>query len=236
VLRFSSISNFADVSYGFGLEFSSFDREGRLESRLEAPYAKIIPVTLDTQPRVIVMMRTLDRYDKDKRWEPVWTGPEGDSPAAERSIIGDAQIILDLDYDNFLLLSRVKRGVDNLSVAELFTAAQNLEPYGYIPQVFQAEVIYRLCEPLFFLPMAMLSIIIGWRYRPRKLPKYIIIPMLFILPLVFNGAVHLYRSILNTLGIWTILSLGFPAALLIFTIGVGVLFVLSLIILAAQHG
>ncbi|GHV61878.1 hypothetical protein AGMMS49587_07170 [Spirochaetia bacterium] len=224
VLRFSSISYFSDVSYGFGLEFVSFDAAGRPETRFEAPYAKIIPMILNDQQRIVVMMRALDRYDKTKRWEPVWESPAGDT-----------QIILDMNYENFLLLSRVKRGVDNLSVGELFTAAKNLGPYGYIPQVFEAEAIYRLCEPLIFLPIAIFTIIIGWRYRAKKRPRYIAVPMLFVLPLVFNGLVHFYRHILNTLGTWTVLSLGFSSATVIFPVGIGVLFVISLISLAFQH-
>jgi hypothetical protein len=233
VLRFSSVSYFSDVSYAFGLEFISFDAETRLESRFTAPYAKIIPMTLDSRPRIVVLMRALDRYDKDKRWEPEWTYPEA---ASERSVIGDAQIILDLSYENFLLISRVKRGADNLTIGELFAAAKNLSPYGYIPQVFESEALYRLCEPLIFLPMAILSIVIGWRFRARKRSRYITFPMLFVLPLVFNGMVHFYRHILNTLGIWTILALGFSGAMVIFTAGIGVLFILSLIMLASQHG
>jgi hypothetical protein len=60
--------------------------------------------------------------------------------------------------------------------------------------------------------------------------------MLFILPLVFNGVVYFYRYILNILGVWTVLSLGFSTALLIYTAGAGILFVLSLVMLASQHG
>jgi hypothetical protein len=60
--------------------------------------------------------------------------------------------------------------------------------------------------------------------------------MLFVLPLVFNGLVHFYRYILNTLGIWTVLNLGFSTAMVIFTLGIGILFVISLISLAFQRG
>ncbi|GHT69605.1 hypothetical protein FACS1894110_19390 [Spirochaetia bacterium] len=229
MIRFSSISCFSDVSYGFDLEFISFDAETRMDSRFRAPYAKIIPMTLDGQRRIVVMMRALDRYDKNKRWEPTWEFPEG-KPA------GDTELILDMSYEDFLLLSRVKRGTDNLSIMELFSAAKNLGPYGYIPQVFESEAIYRLCEPLIFLPMAIFIIIIGWRYRAKKRPRYIAVPMLFVLPLVFNGLVHFYRYILNTLGIWATLSLGFSSAVAIFAAGIGVLFVISLISLASQQG
>jgi hypothetical protein len=171
-------------------------------------------------------MRVLDRYDKDKHWEPAWTVPAA----------GDSQAILEIDYDTFHLLAQLRRGLDDLSLGQIFNSANSLETYGYIPQVFQSELIYRLSEPLFLLPMAILAIIAGWRFRALKRPRYTIVPMLFILPLVFNGAVYFYRYVFNILGIWTVLSLGFSAALLIYTAGAGLLFILSLVALASQHG
>jgi len=62
------------------------------------------------------------------------------------------------------------------------------------------------------------------------------VPMLGILPLVFNGAVHLCRGGINNLGIWAVVLIGFTGAAISFAIGILILVILSLIILAAQHG
>ena len=56
------------------------------------------------------------------------------------------------------------------------------------------------------------------------------------MPVVFNGIAYLYRSVLNTLGIWLILTLGFSMALMVFIVVLSASFVISLIALAAQHG
>jgi hypothetical protein len=53
---------------------------------------------------------------------------------------------------------------------------------------------------------------------------------------VFNGLICLYRNVLNTLGIWAVISLGFSTALVICLAGLAVLFIISLIVLAAQRG
>jgi hypothetical protein len=225
VMRLTALSVFADYAYGFGAEFISFDKENRVLSHFTAPYAKILPITLNSQGRTLMLMHVLDRYNKDNHWEPAWTVPAA----------GDKQMILEIDYDTFRLLAQVRRGTDDLSLGQIFNSAKTLETYGYIPQVFQSELIYRLSEPLFLLPMAILAIILGWRFRALKRPRYTIAPMLFVLPLVFNGVVYFYRYILNILGIWTVLSLGFSAALPIYTAGAGILFVLSLIALASQR-
>jgi hypothetical protein len=226
VLRFSGLSGFSDYAYGIGLEYMSFDGEGRPVSRLEAPYAKILPTRLGDRPQALILLRALDRYDRNRRWDPVWT------PASS----AETRLLLDISYEDFLLLSQVRRGVENLYMGELLSAARTLGSGGYVPEVFEAEMIYRLSIPLFFLPMTILSIIIGWRYRAKKRPRYLFIPLLPLLPLVFNGLVCLYRNVLNTLGIWAVISLGFSTALVICIAGLAVLFIMFLIILAAQHG
>jgi hypothetical protein len=229
VLRLSSLSAFSDFSFGMGMELVSYDARGDPAYTVEAPYVKILPITLGSSPRLLLLMRALDRRDERVRWEPVWTG-------AGRSGPGDAQMVLDMSYDQWLLLSKVPRGTENLLIGELFAAADTLGDYGYIPQVFQAEALRRFAEPAVFLPVAVLGIVIGWRYRAKKRSRYTGVPMLIILPLVFNGLVHVYRNAVNTLGIYLVISLGFPMAALIFITATVLLFILALISLAAQHG
>jgi hypothetical protein len=228
VLRINSLSTFADYSYGVGIEILAFGGDGRLLYHVEAPYAKLVPMTLGDEPRLILMMRVLDRNDPAARWEPVWSGPE-------RSSIGDAQIMLDMVYEDFLLLAKTKRGMDKLLIGDLFNAEKKLGAYGYVPQIFQAEIVYRICEPALFLPMVIMALLIGWRFRAKKRPRYMSYLMLAVLPLVFNGWVYLYRSCLNTLGIWTVISFGFSGALVLFSAGIFLLFIIMLIGLAAQQ-
>jgi hypothetical protein len=267
IIRFSSISLYEDYAYAFGLEFICFDSANRPESAFEAPYAKIVPMTLGGRDRVVVLMQALDRSNQNQRWEPVWNSLEesavvrrptfagnvnnaGSTGAAGgflRSGIGDNQIMLDLSFESFILLCNTWRGLgvpigsarvsplDGFSLRDLFAAARSLSPYGYVPQVFEAEIIYRLCEPLFFLPAAVIVIIMGWRFRALSQARYVFVPMLFILPLVFNGLVYFYRQIFNILGIFSLLNLGFSATLIIYALGAGILFVLSLVVFAAQH-
>ncbi|MDR1319286.1 MAG: hypothetical protein LBJ90_06645 [Treponema sp.] len=235
ILRLASLSAFSDYAYGTGLELLSFDGEARPLARLDAPYVKFLPITLDGRAQVKVLMRALDRNNEDQQWEGEWQF-EADLPAAYRSGLGDTQIILDLSYENFLLLSRIRQGLAGLQLGELFSASKLLGQAGYISQVFQAEILNRLGASLFFLPMTILAIIIGWRFRTKRRPRYLFIPMLPILPVVFTGVTCLYRTVLNTLGITLIIGIGFSAAFAIFIAAMAVSFILSLIFLAAQHG
>ncbi|MDR2178589.1 MAG: hypothetical protein LBP20_11215 [Treponema sp.] len=260
VIRFSSISLYQDYAYAFGLEFIGFDSKNQPESAFEAPYAKIVPMTLGGRDRVVVLMQVLDRDNQNRRWKPAWRSleesppvrpPAAGNPAAAggflRSVIGDNQVMLDLNFENFVLLCYTWRGLgvpagsarlsplDGFSLGDLFAAFQSLGSYGYVPQVFEAEIIYRLCEPLFFLPVSIIVIIAGWRFRAFSQVRYVFILMLFVLPLVFNVLIYFYRHILNILGIFLVLNLGFSATLIAYCFGAGILFVLSLVAFSAQH-
>jgi hypothetical protein len=186
-------------------------------------------MTVRGKPRLLILLRALDRHDEKSRWEPEWDGPE-------RSDLGDAQIALDTTYDQFLWLSKARRRVDSLNLADLLSMNRDFGNYGYIPQVFQAEIIHRLAAPLTCLPLFISAIIIGWRYRAKTRPRYLGIPMLAIIPLVCQGVAELIQGFFNIVGLWLLLSLGFSLAIGIFIAGSLILFVLSLIALASQHG
>jgi hypothetical protein len=230
VLRFASLSSSADYAYGMGLEYLSFDAQSKPRASLIAPYVKLLPITLDGKNQVLVQMRALDRRDSKQRWEPQWVlgAPSGKG--------ADAQITLDISFEDFLLLSQIRQGLSVLQIAELFEAAKIFGNAGYVSQIFEAEVLNRLGTALFFLPMAVFVIIIGWRFRAKSRPRYFFVLLLPVLPVVFNGVASLYRTVLNTAGIALILTFGFSAALAVFIAGLAVLFFISLIVLAAQHG
>ncbi|MHB9292692.1 hypothetical protein Holit_01794 [Hollandina sp. SP2] len=225
VVRIPWLCTFETFSYGLDMELMALDGEGALLYHVTAPYAKLLPISLDAEAKLVLKMYALDR-EREREYKPVWTGPD-------QSHIGDTQLILDLSYGDFLLLSKVREGLDSLLIGDLFTAVKTIGSYGYIPQVFQSEIVYRLSEPALFLPIAILSIVIGWKYRARR-RSWFLVPMLVILPLICHGIVLLYRSILNTLGIWSVVYLGFPLSMGIFTFGPIVALVLSLVFLAVQ--
>ncbi|MDR1863507.1 MAG: hypothetical protein LBQ67_06265 [Treponema sp.] len=229
VMRVSSVSVFPDYAYSIENEIMAFDRDGRPAWRMEAPYAKLVPVYLDSGPRVAVLMRALDRTDKTRRWEPETQGMGYKAPES-------AQITLELTWDDFLLLSEIRRGPDFLSAGELRRAADRLGNRGYLGEVFEAELIQRFVRPIFLLPVFIFVIVAGWRFRSLERPRYLGIPMLGILPLVFGGVMHLYQESFANLGIWALISLGFSGAVLLFSAAALVLLILSLVVLAAQHG
>ncbi|MDR1955314.1 MAG: hypothetical protein LBQ30_00490 [Treponema sp.] len=223
VVRIPWLFTFETVSYGLDLELMALDGEGAILYQATAPYVKLVPLGT---AQIRMMMHSVDRFGVTRQYKPIWTGT--DQPPSK-----ETQILLDLGYEDFLLLSKFMRGLDALSMEDIFTAIPIAGSYGYIPQVFQAELIYRFSEPALFLPLAILALGIGWRCRTRKNTLYLL-PMLAALPLVCNAVVVLYRSILNTLSVWSIMTFGFSIALALFILGVIVLLICSLIFLANE--
>jgi len=224
-LRFSSLTTSDDVSYGMGFEYMSFDINSRPLASVKSRYAKLLPVILDEKPKVLVLMHALDRANKDKYYDGEW-------------LIGDKTvggIFLDISYEDLMLLSYVRRGLPNLQIDELYLASAKFDSAGYVYQIFQAEILNRLSSILFFLPMAVFVIVLGWRYRIKSKPRYIFVIMLPVLPVVFHGFVFLYRSVFNTAGIWLVLTVGFVPALIVCIAVMALAMFISLITLAAQH-
>jgi len=225
VLRFNNLTTSEDVAYGIGFEYMEFDANMIPKTSVKSRYAKLTPFTLNGKPQILILTHALDRQNKDNSFKPEW-------------LLGSSVtngIFLDTSYEDLVLITQVRRGLHNLRINDLFAASKKLEEEGYINQIFQAEILNRLGSVLYFLPMSIFVLVIAWRYRAKEKPRYLFILLLPILPVVFNGLVFLYRSVINTLGIWLILTFGFTAALIMFIASVAVTLFISLISLSAQH-
>ncbi|MDR0598173.1 MAG: hypothetical protein LBG14_06675 [Treponema sp.] len=229
VLRAESLLTYPDYSYAIGLDLIAFDGNNAPLYEARAQYAKFVPMTVRGKDRLVILLRALDRYDETVRWEPVWEGPG-------RPDLGDAQIALDASYEHFLRLSKTRLRADGLFWGDLLTMGRDSGNYGYLPQVFQAEIIRRVAQPMVLLPLSILAILIGWRFRAAAKPRFLGLPMLGIIPLVFDGAAQFIYELSGLLGLALLLSLGYSPTLGFFVGGSLILFILSLILLAAQHG
>jgi len=245
VLRMSTLSFTPDYAYGTGIEYMVFDTsspygETRPLLSLQASHAKIQPITLEGRRKVFVLMRALDRDDHGKIREPQWQTASGIGEDSGLYQPGTAQFTLDISYETFLMLAQMCRqtlkGLPVMQTGSLFAAAKIAGGTGYIPQVYESEILGRLGKCLFFLPMSIIAIIIGWRFRSKNRPRYLFVPMLPVLPLVFNGLAQAYSSGISVIATTLVLAVGFSMALTIFIICLVVTFLLSLILLASQHG
>jgi hypothetical protein len=231
VIRIASLSSSPDVAYGIGIEYMAFDSQSRPLFSLYAPNVKILPITIDGKRQVHILMRALDRSSPTKRWEPVWNVRNDNLRHPD-----DAQLILDMSYETFLAVVKLRQGLPSLRINELFAAAQLADKAGYIPQVYEAEIFNRVGGCVFFLPMAIIAITMGWYFRARRQPRFLFVPLLPVFPLVFSGIVFLYRKALSVIGTSLILAVGFSNAIALLIVFLALSFFISLIILVKQRG
>jgi len=230
VIRIAHLSTTPDVAYGTNLEYMAFDAQSRPLFSLSAPNTKILPITIDGRRKVHIIMRALDRNSPTKRWEPVWNIRNVNLRQPD-----DAQIILDMSYETFLEIIKLRQGLPSLRLNELYVAAKMADQAGYIPQVYEAEIFNRFGSCLFFLPMAIVAITMGWYFRARKQPRYLFVPLLPVFPVVFNGIVFLYRKVISVIGTSLILTVGFSRAFTILIVFLALSFFISLIVLVKQR-
>ena len=224
VLRFSSLTLSSDIAYGFGFDYMDFDANMNLRSSGTARYVKLVPVTF-TAPNIHILTHALDRSNEDNFFQGEWV--IGSEPLGG--------ILLDISFEDFLLLAKTRRGLPNLQINELFVAANDLEKAGYVSQIFQAEILNRFSSAFFFLPMSIFIIVIAWRYRAHQRPRYLFFLLLPVLPVIFYGFNFIYRTFLNTIGIWLVISIGFVPALVVCFFTLVAALLVSLIVLSAQR-
>ncbi|MDR2964226.1 MAG: hypothetical protein LBU88_00425 [Treponema sp.] len=225
VMRFDSLTTSDDVAYGMGFEYMSFDTYSQPVASVRSRYAKLQPIILNNNPQIMVLMHALDREDKNTSYDSEYL----------YGVKTPGGILLNFTFEDLMLLGELENGLSGLQMDALFKSAKIFNNAGYVYQIFHAEILNRLGSALFFLPMAIFIIVIGWRYRAMKRPRYLFAVMLLVLPVVFNGFVFIYRSVFNTLGIWLVLNMGFAGALTIYIVVLAAGLFASLITLAAQH-
>jgi hypothetical protein len=226
VLRLEALTVFDDAAFGRGLEALSFSPQGTLYYRLSSEAVKILPVSVNGEWRTALLLSAVDRDNPAIRLDPVWSGGSGELRP---------QVLLDMPFEDFLLAAAVQEGTRGFFLQDFWQAAEKLGDNGYVPEVFSVWILRTLMRIAAFPSFAVLGVIIGWKYRAKYKVRYALYPMLVTLPLVFSLLSSLVQSALNTLVIYSVLSLGFSGAFVLM-IGSSVLFfALSLFLLSAQR-
>jgi hypothetical protein len=228
VFRAESLSTFSDTAYALNVEILGFDASRRPLYRVSAPYARIVPVTIGEQAKSVVYMRALDRHNKNLRWEPVWEG-------RHEAAADNAGLVMDIAYEDILTINEANTGGTDYRFLNLYAAGARLANYGFVPEVFTVLEIRSISEPLMLLPLSILAIITGWRYRVRtRRARYAFFPMLAALPLVLNALVRLCRHLNHSFAVWAALTVSLPVSIALSAAAIALLFIISIIILAYQ--
>jgi hypothetical protein len=228
VIHADYFTSFSGASYADQIEIAAFNGRNESAFKVSSSFAKIIGVNVNGKNRCAVLLRALDRKSDKFEWAPLWTDGEETAP-------GGYQILLDIDYEDFLLASEGAYETKGFFLSDFWEASKRLKPYGYASEVFEAEIIRSVNRALSFMPLSIFAIVIGWRFRSKKRPVFSGFPMAFILPVIFNALFNLVLSSTQNLCIIIIIYMGFSAAVTAALIVTVALFVISFLALAAQR-
>ncbi|MDR1256331.1 MAG: hypothetical protein LBJ86_01110, partial [Spirochaetaceae bacterium] len=228
VMRLSSLSSTADYSYGKDFEMAAFDSDRNPLYSVTASYVKFLPFYIDEKPLTVVYLQAFSRDYENMRRGPSWSG----TPSGETL---KNQIVLAISYEDFLLASAAGRNLDGFFLSDIWSLSKRLAAYGYLPEVYQAEIVRAVMEPLLFLPLMMFSLVAGWQMRGKKRHSLAILPMFFLMPFLLNSLVQMMRTAVNSCGIFAVLSFGFSATLAAGFAAAFLLFALGAVVLAAQR-
>ncbi|MDR2803320.1 MAG: hypothetical protein LBB22_03400 [Treponema sp.] len=228
VMRFASLSSSADYIYGKGLEIAAFDDDQNPLYSVESPYVKLLPFYIGDQQFTVMYLQAFNRNYEQINWGPAWTGsPPAGTPKT--------QLVLAISYEDFLLASLAGRPLDGFFLSDIWALASRMENYGYVPEVYQAEIINSVIQPLLFLPLMMFSLTIGWILRCKKHRSFSILPMFILMPVILTVLINLLRDIVSNSCVFAVVSFGFSTALAIGFAAAMLLFVLGIVCLAAQR-
>jgi lipopolysaccharide export LptBFGC system permease protein LptF len=173
ILKIDTLTILSDVSYGTKVTFQILNTAGVLQQSVQSDYAKFSPFA---ENKTLMLLKAIDKNNKNLVWEPRWTGTAGKQ---------ETYLVLDISYEDFLLASHAQTNSRNLSVLELFNAQKKLASYGFIPQIFQLELLNRIMDPFLCLVLSIVTLALSWRLRPVKKPGFIVFPMVLLLPIAF---------------------------------------------------
>jgi hypothetical protein len=230
ILKIDSLTMFSDVSFGTKVQYQIINNDGQIVSTVLSAYAKLSPFSEQTNGEIknktLVLLKAIDKNNKNRYWEPQWSGP---------SVTKTTYLVLDISYEDFLLACHTQTNSRNLSILELFKAQERLASFGYIPQTFQLELLNRIMDPFLCLVLGLFILTISWRLRPQKKPGLIAFPMFIILPLVaylLLEGIRISGTIINTA---LLLNFSFPMTIIICVINELILLFLAVLFLAGQR-
>ena len=159
------------VQYMRGMHIIVYGPDGKIKQNYYVPYAKAseqkadyfepkyqVPVEKEKVKTLpFIILKSVDRENKNIAVAPV-NNLNGEK-------IEMTSVVLPLPYRDLLQIIDTAPGPDNMALNSLIAFCGKAEKYGFAKQSFIDALCNRLCFPLLFLIIAMISAICAWKYK-----------------------------------------------------------------------
>ena len=183
------------------VELLSFTAGGSFLRHISAPYAKLSPRISDAgEPYSILLLRGIDRHQRDNAIEPAISEGSAAATAAESGAQPLSEAELTHIYRSAVSVADLSRMsmhrdfLSRLNLIDLFTLERTFETYRHPRSYIQLAALMRLLSPFVLLVTALFAVGLGLRFRPRsqKLPV-LLLPFLALLPFLVHRLISIYE-------------------------------------------
>jgi len=184
------------VQYLRDLSVYQYSDDGVYELSFYVPYAKVVAQPLNSldeesqnflknhgvsQSVPIVMLESADREFRIALKQPEFSYAT-DFPESEK-FSNLNYLILPMNFEDFLLMRDISQSPDKMDILSLIKFAGKASEFGYSKEVYVQELCCRICMPILFLALLILTAVFGWNYRllPKNSFRFI---WLFFIPVI----------------------------------------------------
>ncbi len=162
------------IQYLRALTVVSISRSGELFRTMTVPYAKVLPVSVNTLTPTTkalmgiddsidcvpyIMLRSVGRDSSDILNEPLYTYQNSETSNSPE------YLLLPISYDDFLLLENSTSTPETIPLLSLFKLVYTASKYGYCSEVYGQAFMNRVFYPLWMLIIFILLAGFGWNNR-----------------------------------------------------------------------
>lgn len=190
------------IQYLRGLFISSVDKDGNLFRTMSVPYAKVLPVSVETfSPTTRLLMGLDDKV----RFVPyiMLRSVERDGPAGEylpeytyyqeMEETYPEHLMFSIPYDDFIMLENSMRNPSIIPLYTLFMLLSRTVKYGFSADVFGAVCLNRIFYPFWMIIIFIILATFAWNNR-TNVDQYFKFWWVFVFPVFMLIADVFYKA------------------------------------------
>ena len=189
------------IQYLRDLSITSIDKDGNLFRTMTVPYAKVLPVDVNTFSSMTKTLMGLD--DKTKFVQYIMLkSVNRDGPTAQNLPVYTyyqemeetypEHLMMSIPYDDFLLLESSMQNPSIIPLTTLFRLISRAVKYGFSAEVFESVFLNRVFYPLWMLIVFLLLAAFAWNNR-IDINQYFKFWWAFVFPVFMIVAMAFYK-------------------------------------------
>jgi len=229
------------IQYLRGFSIKTLDAEGNLVKSLSVPYAKMLPVSVNSMNAVqkrylridedaklvpYLMLKSVGRKEGSPMIEPEYYGADGEE------LIPPDYIILPISFKKFQMLQATAGNPNEVSLPTLFKFLNYAADYGYSEEVYGQILLNRILYPFWMLLLFVLVAAFAWNNR-IGVNQYFKFSWVLSFPLLIFTSGAFYQLMMFIFKLINYVLLGYFSSTL--AMAIGLVTYLSMLVIASIY-